>query len=134
MTEAQIAKLVATIVSALSTSNKPRKTGTFKRKVHPFDTSKLSPAVVSDRDEKQLNRYAAVARGFNRKGLKNSEFTLSAGGSDTVKTYKGWLHVGRSVKRGQHGVKGLFHISQTSELLVNREPVTVPAGQVAVAA
>lgn len=133
MNQAQIAQIVAAVVSAIAPQN-TRKPALKVRKYRSFDTSKLSAAVVDDKTEKQLNRYAAVARGFHRKGLKTSQFTLAPGGTDTVKTYKGWLANGRQVIRGQHGVKGLFHISQTEILQVNREPVTVPVGQQALQA
>ena len=33
-----------------------------------------------------------------------------------VKPFKGWLEQGRMVKKGEKSIKGLFHISQTSEL------------------
>ena len=124
MTDAQIAKLVSTLVAALVT--KPKSPAIVK-KHRSFDTSKLSAAIVDGKTEKQLVRFTAVARAFNRKGLKNTEFTLQSGGSDTVRTYKGWLANGRIVNRGQHGVKGLFHISQTSEHK-NIKPVDIAPG------
>ncbi len=33
-----------------------------------------------------------------------------------VKPFKAWMQEGRMVKKGEHGIRGLFHISQTSEL------------------
>ncbi len=36
--------------------------------------------------------------------------------SFNVKPFKAWLDEGRMVKKGEHGIRGLFHISQTSEL------------------
>ena len=33
-----------------------------------------------------------------------------------VRPYKGWLQVGRVVRKGQHGVRGLFHLHQTDAL------------------
>lgn len=119
MTDQQIATLVASIIAAVAPKN-TRKPPLKARKFRSFDTSKLSAAVVDGKTEKQLVRFTAVARAFNRKGLKNSEFSLVSGGSDTVRTYKGWLANGRIVKKGQHGVKGLFHITQTQEHIVPR--------------
>jgi hypothetical protein len=33
-----------------------------------------------------------------------------------VRPYKGWLDVGRVVRKGQRGVRGLFHLTQTDAL------------------
>jgi hypothetical protein len=30
-----------------------------------------------------------------------------------VRPYKGWLEVGRVVRKGQRGCRGLFHVTQT---------------------
>lgn len=126
MTKSQNTQLLAVLAQLLGVELPAQRKPAIKSKIVRFDTSKLSPAVVSDRTERQLNRYSSVARGFHRKGLKNTDFTLAPGGTDTVRTYKGWLANGRIVKKGQHGVKGLFHVSQTQEY-VQPKAVDLPA-------
>lgn len=131
----QQTELLTQLLTALLASNAKPKMPAIKKKHRSYDTSKLSPAVVNSATERQLQRFTSVARGFNRMGIKSSAFTLQSGGSDTVRTYKGWLANGMKVKKGQHGVKGLFHVSQC-EVHVMPKPVNLPAdvqvGQVVV--
>lgn len=55
---------------------------------------------------------ASVIKGLNAKGIKSADIQLRV----NVLPYKGWLEKGRVVRKGEHGVKGLFHISQTDVL------------------
>ena len=121
MTNEQIVQIVAAVIAAITPA---RKTPAIKSKINRF-TPKLSPAVVDPRTERQLNRLAAVAKAFNRKGIKNNDMKFKTDSNPTdynIRTYKGWLTVGRIVKRGEHGVKGLFHISQTKEIVQPKSP------------
>jgi hypothetical protein len=43
-----------------------------------------------------------------------------------VKPFKAWLADGRVVRKGQRGVRGLFHISQT-DAIVPAKPVKAKA-------
>ena len=47
-----------------------------------------------------------------------------------VKPFKGWLELGRQVRKGQKSIKGLFHVSQTDPIkpAAKTQPV-VPAAQ-----
>ena len=71
----------------------------------------------------QAERLAAKDRsllmGFARKGFK--DVVLLDRNDPTkpfnVRPFKGWLDQGRLVRKGERGIRGLFHISQT-------EPVT----------
>lgn len=128
MTEAKLAKLIAAAVAAAlsgtaakGNKGKARKNyGTVAKRQPAIDTAKLSPAVVSPKTDRLLKRHAAVVKGFNAKGFKNADIKLH----ENVKTYKGWLAEGRQVRKGQHGVKGLFHVSQTDEVRPEKLPST----------
>src|SRR3990172_9372595 len=101
MTNEQIVQIVAAVIAAITPA---RKTPAIKSKINRF-TPKLSPAVVDPRTERQLNRLAAVAKAFNRKGIKNNDMKFKTDSNPTdynIRTYKGWLTVGRIVKRGEH--------------------------------
>lgn len=55
----------------------------------------------------------SVLKGFYARGFKATDLELRSSGTKGVLTYKGWLKVGRQVKKGEKGVKGCFHYSQT---------------------
>ena len=68
------------------------------------------------------NKFArkdkSIVRGFAKKGIKD---VVLMDRTDTtkpfnVRPFKGWVELGRIVKKGEHGVKGLFHESQTEEV------------------
>ena len=44
-----------------------------------------------------------------------------------VRPFKGWLDQGRIVRKGQRGIRGLFHVTQTDPLPVKASPKTAPA-------
>ena len=72
------------------------------------------PAVKADKPAvSRVEAYeAAVIKGLNAKGIKSADIQLRV----NVLPYKGWIAQGRVVMKGQHGVRGLFHITQTEEL------------------
>ena len=45
-----------------------------------------------------------------------------------VRPFKGWLDQGRIVRKGQKGVRGLFHITQT-DALPSAKPVKAKAAK-----
>lgn len=60
----------------------------------------------------------AIVSGFKRKGI--SDVTLMNRADPkakfNVRPYRGWLEQGRQVRKGEHGVRGLFHVSQTDAI------------------
>src|SRR5262249_20377643 len=59
----------------------------------------------------------ALVAGFKRRGIPVAEITLMDRNDPkkpyNVKPFKAWLTEGRMVRKGQYGIRGLFHISQT---------------------
>jgi hypothetical protein len=41
-----------------------------------------------------------------------------------VRPFKQWLEQGRMVRKGQHGIRGLFHISQTDVIAPAKPAIT----------
>lgn len=70
---------------------------------------------VSAQSDRILKRNAAIARGFARKGIKVT-FDKATGRFDNVKPYKTWLADGWQVRKGEHGVRGFFHLSQCDKV------------------
>jgi hypothetical protein len=72
--------------------------------------SKAAPSDLADKDRQ-------IAAAFARKGFK---VTLMDRNDPKlpydVRPYKGWLQVGRVVRKGQRGIRGLFHLTQTDAL------------------
>jgi hypothetical protein len=108
MTNTEIATITAAVIAALNGSKARKYPAVKPAKAY---APKLSKAEVSPSADRSLKRRASVARGFARKGIKVT-FVNETGRFDNVKPYKVWLGEGRIVRRGEHGVKGLFHISQ----------------------
>ena len=63
-------------------------------------------------------------KGFAKKGIANVVLMDRSDKSKefNVRPFNGWVAQGRMVKKGEHGVNGLFHVSQTEEI-----PATKPA-------
>ena len=62
----------------------------------------------------------SLVQGFKRRGIPVDQIVLmnraDPKAAYNVKPFKLWLQEGRMVRKGQHGIRGLFHISQTDEL------------------
>ncbi len=83
---------------------------------------KGSKAASSDLASKDARIVAAfVRKGFKVTLMDRNDPKLPY----DVRPYKGWLEVGRVVRKGQHGVRGLFHITQTD--MIN--PPASPKGK-----
>jgi hypothetical protein len=69
--------------------------------------SKASPSDLASKD-------ARIVAAFARRGFKVTLMDRNdpAKPFDT-RPYKKWLEVGRVVRKGQHGIRGLFHVTQT---------------------
>ena len=114
MTKTEIATIVAAVTAALNAKKSP---------VKPVKLAQ-SKSGVDAKTDRVLTRRASVARGFARKGIKVTVVN-ETGRFDNVKPYKVWLSEGRIVMKGQHGVKGLFHVSQTDVYVAPKLPENV---------
>lgn len=100
MTEAQVTNLVNKLEVLLAGVNAAPAT---------------APAKATD---KFARKDKAILRGFAKKGIKNAVLMDRTDPTKAfdVRPFKGWVAVGRIVKKGEHGVRGLFHVSQTEEV------------------
>lgn len=104
MTNNQMTEVLAALLTAMKaqSAQKPaRKERTYTKKL-----------VVDDKQDRQLTKLTAISRGFARRGIKIT-FDQATGRFDNVKPYRLWALEGRQVRKGEHGVRGFFHISQT---------------------
>jgi hypothetical protein len=99
MTNKDLKALAALIASQI----KPSKKAAVKAKADPVD--------------RKTAYEAAVMKGFVKKLGKTADIQLRV----NVLPYKLWLEQGRIVRKGEHGVRGLFHVSQTDVLVVPTE-------------
>src|SRR5262249_19358054 len=107
MTEQQLAALIANVVSQVlqGHSAAPKAALHFKAK-----GEKAQPSELADCDRQ-------IAAAFARKGFKVTLMDRNDPAKPyDVRPFKGWLDQGRIVRKGQRGVKGLFHITQTDAL------------------
>jgi hypothetical protein len=62
----------------------------------------------------------ALINGFRRRGIPLDQIVLmdrsDRSKPHTIRPFKGWLSVGRMVRKGERGIRGLFHQSQTDEI------------------
>ena len=72
--------------------------------------AKAAPADLASKD-------AAIVAAFKRRGFDVHLMDRNDPKVPyDVRPYKGWLEVGRVVHKGQKGVRGLFHLTQTDAL------------------
>jgi hypothetical protein len=111
LTKDELASLIASVVTQVMQGQ----SATPKTSSSKFlaKGEKADAADLASRDQSILNA-------FHRKGFKDVVLINRANPSApfNVKPYKAWLAEGRVVRKGQHGVKGLFHIHQTDALPV----------------
>jgi len=134
MTNAEIAKITAAVIAALGVAKPKKNYGTVaKKKAY---APKNTVAVLEPKADRQMKRLALIGKGFERRGITVT-FDKNTGKFDNVKPYKVWVLEGRRVRRGEHGVQGLFHISQTDVdvapalpstegVIVTKLPITAP--------
>lgn len=114
MTQAQlIAKAVASALAGMNVQQ-------------PKAAKKSKGELLSAKDK-------ALIAGFKKKGITNvvlmdrtdpsKEFNVRPFGkvAKDDQPAKGWIAQGRIVKKGEHGVQGLFHVDQTEELTAKPE-------------
>ena len=109
-----IENLMLAFTAFLATQQQP-KAGKPTNKHKLSKQIKKGPKVgtFTDQPDKKVQFQTAVVKGFLAKGLKQTEIELYGTGTTGIQTYKGWLKLGRQVKKGQRGIKGCFHYSQT---------------------
>ena len=93
MTKKEMQSIVTTVLSAIENAGGVQK------------------PVVS-REDRQAKREASIVNGFKRKGFKEAQIKLR----ENIKPYKLWLESGRQVRKGERGVRGLFHVDQTDPI------------------
>jgi hypothetical protein len=99
--QTQLSQIVQAVISALQVQG-----------AAPKAASISAPA------DKLAQRHAAILKGFQRKGFKDAKLFVD------IKPFKGWLAEGRQVRKGQHGIKGLFHRDQTDAVAQPKPAVT----------
>jgi hypothetical protein len=113
MTEQQLAALIASVVGQVLAGQ------TAAPKASPFlaKGQRAAPSDLASRDQSILNA-------FHRKGFKDVQLLDRTDPTKpfNVKPFKAWLDAGRIVRKGQKGVKGLFHIHQTDPLPGKSQP------------
>ena len=102
MTNAQFEQLLSLLTKGQNVKAKPA-----KRSVKKVKKTKAVRVSLEESD-------AQVIAAFNAKGIKTADIALRS----NVFGFNDWKAKGRIVSKGQHGVRGLFHVSQTEELKV----------------
>jgi hypothetical protein len=101
--QTELAQIVSAVIQALKVGD----TG-----------AKTAPAAKPGNSLEAKDR--ALIAGLVRKGIKREDIKLmdraNPAADYNVRPFKGWLDLGRQVNKGQHGIRGLFHISQTSPI------------------
>jgi len=108
MTPDQLAALIAKVVTEVMQGQNatPKASSRFLPK-----GSHAAPSDLAAKDQQLINA-------FLRKGFKDVQLMDRADPTKpfNVKPFKSWLNDGRIVRKGQRGVRGLFHITQTDAL------------------
>src|SRR6185369_9242340 len=103
----------------------------FKMLQHLAQQAEAKPQTFGNISASLAKKDQQILRGFKRLGIKDvvlmdrSDKTRSF----NVKPFKAWFAEGRVVRKGQHGVKGLFHVSQTDPLDQAEKPVAQPKAE-----
>ena len=80
---------------------------------------KLPKAVAPDKKAAMLSaKDKALLTQFKRRGFKDVVLINRADPSApfNVRPFQGWINQGRIVRKGERGVRGLFHVSQTDPI------------------
>jgi hypothetical protein len=83
---------------------------------------KAAPQPFSKFDAASKDRQ--LVNTFTRRGFKNVVLMDRSDKAKeyNVRPYKGWIELGRVVRHGERGVRGLFHIDQTDVIPAKPEP------------
>jgi hypothetical protein len=86
--------------------------------------SKAAP--VAQPVDRLAAKDRALIAGLKRKGIPVDQIKLMDRANPkadyNVKPYRDWITAGRQVNKGQHGIRGLFHVSQTSPIAPKAKP------------
>jgi hypothetical protein len=78
-----------------------------------------APAISAPGNSLEAKDRALIS-GLKRKGIPLAEIVLMDRNDPkkpyNVKPFKQWLAEGRMVRKGQHGIRGLFHVTQTDPI------------------
>ena len=103
LNQTQLAQIVSAVIQALQVQG----------------TASAKPASQPSGNSLETKDRALVA-GFKRRGIPADQIVLmdrtNPKAPFNVKPFKAWLEEGRMVRKGEHGIRGLFHRSQTDEL------------------
>ena len=101
LNQTQLAQIVSAVLAALQTQGSAPKAAAPAKPGNSLETK--------DR---------ALIAGFRRRGIADVVLMDRADPKKpyNIKPFKAWIDEGRIVKKGERGIRGLFHISQTSEL------------------
>jgi hypothetical protein len=101
--QTELAQIVSAVIQALKVG----------------DTS-AKPASISAPGNSLEQKDKALVNGFRRKGIPLAEIVLMDRNDKskpfTIKPFKLWMNEGRMVRKGERGVRGLFHVSQTDPI------------------
>jgi hypothetical protein len=98
-----LAAITSTIAAALSAA-----LGQQSQVASPKPTNGFLPKGSHSAPSDLAAKDARIVAAFARRGFK-----VTLMDRNDTRPYKGWLEVGRVVRKGQHGVRGLFHVTQT---------------------
>jgi hypothetical protein len=101
LNEVQLAQIVGAVLKALQTQGAASK----------------DAAPVARVGNSLEQKDKALVNGFRRKGIPLDQIKLMDRNDKskpfTIKPFKAWMEQGRMVRKGERGVRGLFHVSQT---------------------
>ena len=108
LNQTQLAQIVSAVISALQVQGQA---AASKAASQPF--AKFDPAA---KDRQLVNTFA-------RRGFKDVVLMDRSDKSKpyNIRPYKAWIELGRVVRRGERGVRGLFHIDQTDPIPAKSE-------------
>jgi hypothetical protein len=101
--QTQLSQIVSAVIQALQVQG----------------TASAKPASQGNGNSLEAKDRSLVT-GFKRKGIPVDQIKLMNRADPkaeyNIRPFKGWLEQGRMVKKGEKSIRGLFHITQTSEL------------------
>jgi hypothetical protein len=119
--QAQLDQIVAAVIAALGNTG-----------IAPKNPLALPPTTTQRYGRPVFDAQAkdrSIAAAFARKGFKPVILMDRNDPSKdfNIRPFKGWLALGRVVRRGQKSVKGLFHVDQTD--LIDKTPPKPKGGK-----
>src|SRR6516164_9877946 len=101
--QTELAQIVSAVIQALKVG----------------DTAPKAASISTPGNSLEVKDRSLIA-GFKRRGIPVDQIKLMDRSNPkadyNIRPFKGWLEQGRMVKKGEKSIRGLFHITQTSEL------------------